>query len=122
MQSCGHGPFLNCTEIFLFCIPSYAIDQKEGGRKEEKKGVASYYTTSFCEISQSLCPVSRSEGSGALASSPPFKEVKRVITPGYITFRLCQTLSHPLKEETAVREPGRGQRNHKLFHSDLPPA
>lgn len=88
----------------------------------KKKSVASYYTTSFCEISQSLCPVGRSEGSGALASSPPFKEVKRVITPGYITFRLCQTLSHPLKEETAVREPGRGQRSHKLFHSELPPA
>lgn len=37
MQSHGCGLFLNCLGRFLFCIPSYAIDQREGGRKEEKK-------------------------------------------------------------------------------------
>lgn len=108
---------LNCIEGFLFCIPSYAIDQREGGRKEEKKPnpIASYNTTSFHEISQSLCPIGRSEGSRALASSPPFKEVKQVITPGYITLGLCQTLCHPLKKEAAVGEPRRGAEEPQTF-------
>lgn len=79
-------------------------------KEEEKRGgksVASYTSTSFEEMRQLLRPAGRSEGSRALASSPPFKEVKQVITPGYITWRLCQTLCHPLKKEAAVREPGR---------------
>lgn len=37
MQSHGRGLLLNCIERFLFCIPSYAIDQREGGRKEGGK-------------------------------------------------------------------------------------
>lgn len=37
MQSHGRGLFLNHTEGYLFCIPSYAIDQRKGGRKEGGK-------------------------------------------------------------------------------------
>lgn len=85
------------------------IRNRSKGRREKRggKSVAGYNTTSFHEICQSLRPIGGSERSRALASSPPFKEVKQVITPGYITLRLCQTLCHPLKKEAADREPGR---------------
>lgn len=98
------------------------IRNRSKGRREKRggKSVAGSNSTSFHGICQSPRPIGGSEGSRALASSPPFKEVKQVITPGYVTLRLCQTSCHPLKKAAAVREPARRAGSHRRFLSELP--